>query len=126
MNVYWTLKSFPELRDLDSSRRKLVWRACCLRPFLHWQTWTAFLGQFGFVFSGAILGSLIDGSYRIWFSVWFGGSIEPDQLERLRFPVATIILFLLGGVVGTFVFGQVYSNMIRPYLKEHIESHHSL
>jgi hypothetical protein len=123
MTIYGTLKSFPELRDLESSQRKTVWRACWLCPFLHWQTWAAFLGQFVSILFGVAFGSLIDGWHRIWFSILFGGSVEPGQLERLRLPICTAILFWLGGVVGAFVFMQVYSQMIRPYLKRYLESH---
>jgi hypothetical protein len=123
MNIYWTFKSFPELRDLEPSRRKVVWRACCLRPFLHWQTWAAFLGQSVFAASGAILGAFIDGWHQIWFTYFSGGSLETHQYDQLSLPIYTGLLFWLAGTVGAFVFGQVYSRMIRPYLKKYVESH---
>jgi hypothetical protein len=117
MHLYWTLKSFPELRDLDASCRKAAWRACCLRPFQRWQTWAAFLSQFALVLAGAFMGLLIDG--QTW--ILSGGS--PPAIETMRFPAATVGLALLAGVASTVLFGQVYSHMIRPYLRRYVQTH---
>ena len=118
MSIYWTLKSFPELTDLEPWRRKTIWRACWLCPFQHWQTWAALLSQCGFGVLGAALGAVIDG----WPQVLLSSSI--DRLEQMRVPVFTGILFWLGGLVGGFFFFQIYSRMIRPYLQKYLESHH--
>ena len=123
MNIYWASKSFPELRDLESSRRKVVWRACWLRPFLQWQTWAAFLSQFVFIFLGAAIGSFFDGWHRVWLAIYFDGSVAPSEFEHLHLPIWTAIFFWLGSFPGAFVFTQVYSRMIRPYLKRYVESH---
>jgi hypothetical protein len=31
MNIYWTLRQIPELRDLPKDQRKRVWQACYVR-----------------------------------------------------------------------------------------------
>ena len=119
MQIYWTSKSIPELRDLEPSQRRAVWRACCLQPFRHWQTWAAFVGQFATMLIGAIAGLSIDG--HTW--ILLGGS--PPDIEKMRFPTATVFLALAAGIVSVMLFTQVLSHMVRPYLKRHLETHHA-
>ena len=123
MTIYWTSKSFPELRDLELSRRNVVWRACWMRPFLHWLTWVAFVSQFILIFIGAAIGSYFDGWHRIWVAIYFNGTLTPSELEHLHLPVWMVIGIWLGGLPSGFVFTQVYSRMIRPYLKSYVKSH---
>ena len=117
MRFYWTQKSFPELRELEASRRRAAWRACCLQPFRRWQTWAAFLSQFSVVLMGAFVGLLIDGQ------TWLLSGGPPPAIETMRFPAATVSLALFAGVASTVFFGQVYSHMIRSYLKMYVETH---
>ena len=51
MNIYWSLKSIPELADLSKDERKRVWAAMTGKSFKsipeplgHWQYWVALLG----------------------------------------------------------------------------------
>src|SRR5258705_5860726 len=115
MQFYWTNKSYPELRDLTPAERRDVSHACWVRPFRHWQTWVAFLSQLIFAWLGLAVGSLIDGWGRIWF-----GAPATDLVE-VHAPVATAILFMLGCIIGTVIFTQVYGHMLRPYLKRYLE-----
>src|SRR6267154_1749919 len=94
MHIYWTYKSFPELRDLEPLQQRAAWRACGLRPFRHWQIWAAFLSAVVIILAGGFLGSVIDGQTYIWF----GGS--PPLSEAMRAPVAALILINVGGIIG--------------------------
>jgi hypothetical protein len=129
MTIYWVWKTLPELRDLEPSRRKVVWRACCWRPFHHWQTWVAFLSQFVFYFLGAVLGAFVGGSGSILLSAWlFGPSRDPKLGQRFfddrsSTVYLTFIFGFVGVMIGTCIFTHVYAKMIRPYLKSYLESH---
>ena len=118
MHFYWTHKSFIELRELEFSRRRKVWRACWLRPFCHWQTWAAFVSQSVLILIGAFLGLVADGQ------LWMLRGDTPLVPEAFRFPLATLLLALAGAFVGMFIFTQVYASMIRPELKRYLETHH--
>ena len=41
MEIYWRLKSVPELRELDRKTRTRVWRECAWHALRHWQMWIA-------------------------------------------------------------------------------------
>jgi hypothetical protein len=116
MQIYWTTASLPEMQGLEPSKQNAIWRACWLRPFLHWQTWLAFFGQFVFIFGGAAVGSLIDG----WPQAFISGSIE-----HLRLPIFAAICFVLGGGIGAFIFSQIYVRVARPYLQAYREAHNA-
>lgn len=117
MHVYWTLKSYPELRDLEPSWRRRVWRSCYLRSFRYWQTWAALLSQFLLILAGAFVGLIVDGRF------WMLQGDSPVGRETFRFPFATVLLTGLGGMLGSFVFWQVISSVIRPELKRYLETH---
>ena len=119
MRIYWTLKSIPELDGLESSQRRKIWRACCLRPFRHWPAWVAFLSPFLLMSVGAIFGIWLDG--ETW--ILFGGA--SPELEKLRFPVATACLTLGSGLAASIIFGQVFSRIMRPYLRDYRETHNA-
>jgi hypothetical protein len=62
MNIYWTLKSVPELSGLPSRERGRVWRAVSLKTFRHWEVWVALVVPMGLgVFLGNILSQPIGG-----------------------------------------------------------------
>ena len=119
MHFYWTRTSFPELRELEPSQRKSAWRACSFRPFLHWQTWAAFLSQFILLLIGAFIGLVVDGR------LWMLRGDSPVGREALRFPVASVIFCFVGAAFGYIVFTQVYCSMIRPHLKRYLETHNA-
>jgi hypothetical protein len=79
--------------------------------------WAAFFSQFAILFAGAFVGLVIDGQ------TWLLSGGSPPAIETMRFPAATVGLTLLAGVASTVLFGQVYSRMIRPYLKSYVETH---
>lgn len=108
MTLYWTLKSFPELRELESHRRKIVWELCWRQPFRHWQTWLAFMIQIVFLYVGHSIGALLDGSN------------QPTDSD-VSFPIITPILRLAGGLIGILLFIQVYARMLRSYLRQHVQ-----
>jgi hypothetical protein len=117
MQIYWSLKSIPELNGLERSKRGKVWRACCLRPFRHWQAWVISLSPFVVMFIGAVLGLWIDGQMWVLF-----GRTSPEVGE-LRFPAATVGLMLGAGFFASLVFGQIFSQIMRPYLRNYLETH---
>ncbi len=86
MKLYWTLKSIPELQELDKSDRKEAWRFAYKKCFRHWQTYL------GLAICGLCAGlgsSISDGS--IWGSA-------------------------LGGGLGGFIYGQITTSVSRKYL----------
>src|SRR5881296_3047564 len=113
MQIYWTQKSIPELGGLGASQRRAAWRACFFQSFKHWQTWIAFVGQFAILLMGGFIGLFIDG--QTW--ILFGGF--PPEIEKMRFPVATLTLVLVAAFLGSLVFAQVFCYMMRPYLKNY-------
>jgi len=44
MQIYWTLKSIPELSGLPSGERGRVWRTAYWKIIRHWQYWASLLG----------------------------------------------------------------------------------
>ncbi|WP_058960719.1 hypothetical protein [Type-E symbiont of Plautia stali] len=63
MKIFWTLKSIPELADLDLWERGRRWREAYKSAFRHWQTWAGLIVCGAFGYSGAyffgIAGSVI-------------------------------------------------------------------
>ena len=117
MQIYWTHKSIPELRDLKPRQRRKVWRACWLRPYRHWQTWVAFVGQFLVVLVGGLIGMVIDGD------TWILGGHSPTDLEKFTFPWGAVLLMNLGAVMSGCAFWQFHLRLMRPELKRYLESH---
>jgi hypothetical protein len=91
MQLYWTLKSIPELSGLSLGEGGRVWRSAYWKTYRHWQAWLALAGFGLCVFVANILGGLI--GYPT-----LGG--------------------LLGVGVGGFVCGQVIVRLARPYLRD--------
>ena len=44
MQIYWTLKSIPELSGLPSEEIWRVWRAAYWKTTRHWQFWVSLVG----------------------------------------------------------------------------------
>jgi hypothetical protein len=63
VKIFWTLKSIPELADLDLWERGSRWRRAYKSAFRHWQTWAglAICGTFGYAgaYFFGIAGSVI-------------------------------------------------------------------
>ena len=45
MQIYWTLKSIPELSGLPLGERMRVWRAAHWNIYRHWQFWASLVGM---------------------------------------------------------------------------------
>ncbi|MEK7993726.1 MAG: hypothetical protein AAB403_07980 [Planctomycetota bacterium] len=93
MQIYWSLKSIPELSVLPRAERGRRWRAVSWKTFRHWQTWASLAGLALCSGLGVYLGALIDPSTT---SMIIGG--------------------VIAGVPAGFVYGQVVTVMARPYL----------
>lgn len=91
MQLYWSLKSIPEL---PSPERGRVWRAAHRKTFRHWQTWAALAGLGLCMVVGGLLGFLVDPSI-----------------------ISLSIGNVIGGGLGSLVFSQVVVEMARPYLR---------
>ena len=117
MHIYWTLRSFPELRELEPRQQRVAWRACCLKPLRHWQTWAALFAVVPVIVVGAFVGSVIDGQTALWF-----GGVLPVN-AAMRAPVAALVLIGVAGIIGFNAWIQVYCRIIRPHLKEYVDCH---
>jgi hypothetical protein len=71
VDIYWTLKSIPELSQLSSTERGVTWRQAYPRTLRHWQTWIglaaccacAYLGcRLGFILGHPVPGAAIGGA----------------------------------------------------------------
>jgi hypothetical protein len=65
---------------------------------------------------GAFVGSMIDGQTAIWF-----GGVPPMD-AAMRAPTAALLMIAMGGIFGFWGWMQVYCRIIRPYLKNHVDS----
>jgi hypothetical protein len=88
MQLYWTLKSIPEL---SLGERGRFWRSVYWKTYRHWQVWLALTSLGLCVFVANILGGLIG------------------------YPSAG---GLLGVGVGGFICGQVIVRLAKPYLRD--------
>lgn len=104
----WT---FPELKNLDGTQQKRVWRACWWRPFANWQTWIAFGAQF----------------FLQWVGISLGISLDRHLMasrQDYEFPIFTIALFTLMAVAGAAVFVWMWCRMFRMHTKRYLENEH--
>ena len=110
MKFYWTLRSIPELKDLEPWQRRSVWRKNYLRSLSRWRTWPALLC------GGIIAVVLATTPYWLPFPnmVW--------AAENGLLGLAVFILFCgLGGGFGCFVGLQVVVHLSRPDLRLAVE-----
>lgn len=91
MQIYWSLKSIPELAELPASERGRIWRTAHWKIFRHWQVWLALGGCAIAAGLGSSLGELTD--YRI-------------------------IGFTIGAGIGAFLYAQVAMHFARPHIRE--------
>jgi hypothetical protein len=90
MQIYWSLKSIPELANLASAERRQAWRAACWNAYRHWQVWASVAGiGFGAV-AGGYLGSLV---------------------------IFEVIGSVIGAALGGLIHGQVLTEFASPYLR---------
>ena len=95
MQIYWTLKSVPELSGLptDDERRR-VWRDAYRKLTRRsWQFWVSLVG----------FGLCVHIGDHIYYGI--GG--------------------LIGVVVGVFIFSQVQIHLARPYIRALLSPEHA-
>jgi hypothetical protein len=100
MNVYWSLKSIPELADLPPRERRRLWRACWGKVACHWQV--LFVG-FGLVPATSAAGLYLAGYLALAIGLGW----------PLAFLVVLGILCPAAGFIGT----QLCVPVARPYLR---------
>jgi len=112
MTFYWTLKSIPELTQLPARMRWRAWYACVDKTFRHWQTWLACAAAVAPILVFLFLGLLM-----------WPASSSPAELashdEALPVFLAALGVFLLS-LPGILIFGQIQSEIIRPYLRAYL------
>ena len=79
MQIYWSLKSIPELAGLASAERRRAWRAACWNAYRHWQVWASVAG-IGTVI-GAAFGGLIHGQVLTEFARPYLRTFSAPQLR---------------------------------------------
>ena len=100
MPIYLTTRSIPELTDLPPAERRRILRRCAPMTFRHWHTWATQVVCGGCVGLGAYLGWFMSAGH--WGGPWIGA--------------------VIGAVVGGGVLGQVKGTLVRPYVREEIQS----
>jgi hypothetical protein len=118
MKIYWTQRSIPELMGLEPLQRKAAVRACRFKPLRHWQTWVVFVGGFFIALFGWFVGLAIDGQ------TWVLSGSSPPPIDKIHFPAMSALLGSVAAVGSVFLFAQVLIQMMRPHLKNYLETHH--
>ncbi len=98
MNIYWTLRQIPELRDLPKDQRSRVWRHFYLRDYK--------------VKMINLLGSLAVVAPGMWL------------LTHVDHPTSAATLFcaLSMGLILVIV-GQVRIRLLRPSIRDYLKEH---
>jgi hypothetical protein len=98
MNIYWTLRQIPELRDLPKDQRSRVWRHFYFRDYK--------------VKMIDLLGSVAVAAPGMWL------------LTQVDHPTSSATLFcaLSMGLILVIV-GQVRLRLLRPSIREYLKAH---
>jgi len=88
MQLYWSLKSIPELADLPADERGRLWRAAFWRTFRHWELWVAFIVLNACAYVGS----------------WLGSQVGHPSIGSI-----------VGAALGGYIFGHVVIELARPY-----------
>jgi hypothetical protein len=88
MQIYWTLKSIPELAQLPRAERRRVWRHVYWKTFDHWQAWAGLFACGACAAMGTLFGGLLGSGF---------------------------IGAAMGGGVGGFIFSQAAIAVARRY-----------
>jgi hypothetical protein len=99
MQIYWSLKSIPELSELPLGERWRLWYTALWKTPRHWQVWVAgFVILFITGIAQTILQKLLIGIMGYSFGQFIGHTIPAG--------------------VGGAIYWQVLSHFARPYLRE--------
>ena len=72
MEIYWTIKSIPELRDASKLERRRRWKRAYRKSFRHLTTWMALLlcalcggagAYYGQMAGSGVLGAMLGGGF---------------------------------------------------------------
>ncbi len=98
MNIYWTFKQIPELRDLPKDQRKRVWQACYVQ---NWKVWViALLVNLMLAFPWLVL------------------------ISQVKMPTVTAaVLFVLSVTTISFIVSQVQLERLRPHFRRYLNEH---
>jgi hypothetical protein len=97
MKLYWSINSIPELADLPKQNLRRVWRSVYLK---HW---------FKIGFLPALIVPIC--------------AIAIDTLsENYYGHFGRLICVCIGGGIGGLIGWEITANMIRPYLREYLNS----
>ena len=102
MKLYFTLKSIPELSDLNRQERIRLWRRNSFRGLVHKKTLAAFAIYFLW-------------SYLIFYLVHY---IQDQSIIKLSDHTALLLQTFFGYVVGLYCVMLVWINNTRPYLRK--------
>jgi hypothetical protein len=97
MKLYWSIKSIPELADLPKQNRKTAWKNTYLK---HW-------------IKVGLLPTLI-----VMVCVIAGSVFAENHYGHL----GGLICAGIAGGIGGFIGWEITANMIRPYLREYLNS----
>ncbi len=102
MKIYLSIKSIPELKDLEPLHRKKIWRTNFRKAFNHWQTWVGaiFLGIMGS--TGALVAESLFQSKADIFGIW---------------RLGVVLVFV---VIGVMVFNHIAIQQARQYMKDSV------
>lgn len=89
MQIYWTLKSIPELAQLPASQRRRVWCSAYWRAFRDWRMQAAMFVTGLCAGIGFVAGHALD---------W------------------PIVSGLIGSAIGGFLSGQIVVDLVRSYV----------
>jgi hypothetical protein len=98
MQIYWSLKSIPELSGLPSEERRRLWHAALWKTTRHWQVWAA--------------------TFVILFITAMAQTMAQKLLIGMGYRFGQGIGYAIGGGVGWAIYWQVLSHFARPYLRE--------
>lgn len=102
MNIYWTTKQIPELRDLPKDQRKRVLRACCGWNWkLNWKV--------------AVIATLLLTGFP-FLAFWLASQGKTPNWT------AVVLSWLSAGVISVIVL-QVQLERLRPSIREYLKEH---
>jgi hypothetical protein len=96
MQIYWSLKLIPELKDLPPRQRRKAWFTCVGKD----RSWKIRLSGWLLTYIPIAISLLL----AILINVYLG--------------IAVLVLLLIPGLM---IFNQIQSDSLRPYLKKYIE-----
>lgn len=97
MNIYWSLKSIPELAELSGKERKEIWLRCLAKTYRNWRTWLT-----GLAFTACV------------------AVITYVLVQNLNYRVAALLSGLFGGI-GALISFQFQARTVRPYIRRELK-----